>query len=235
MKKLIFLLTIFITFISVNSYSQRFRAGLIGGLTATDLNGADQVDNDNDFGKAGFTGGGFVNAKLADETNSVQFEIIYVQKGHSERNYDTTGNLISYYKLNLDYIEVPVLFRHQLFFNVNKKEVNRFALEFGPSFGTLVRIKQDGLGYIGGNFTGGTYRNDSFRKTETALNIGVCYTVKNNLFFDVRYTNSIVHVVKQAQPLPGFLIYTFNKGNNMVFAFTLRYLFGAGGNAGSEN
>src|ERR1035437_2160029 len=58
--------------------SQRFKPGLIAGFVTSDMVGVDPLDND--FHKAGFTRGALFNTKLSDK-NSIQFEILYVQKG----------------------------------------------------------------------------------------------------------------------------------------------------------
>lgn len=197
-----------------SSFAQRFRAGLVAGLVSTDLAGVDPYDND--FHKAGFTAGGILNAKLSDK-NSFQFEILYTQKG-SLQPADSLNNF-NYFQLNLNYIEVPLLFIHKFTFNVNKKPIKGFASEVGISLGALSGISQNNNTFYG------IPDNKQFRNNEVAANIGFSYTIIDNLSLNVRYSNSIIPVVKNAQLLNGFFWYTFNKGNNMVFYFSLRYIF----------
>ncbi|HEY6159869.1 MAG TPA: outer membrane beta-barrel protein [Bacteroidia bacterium] len=207
---------------SLHAGAQRFRAGVIAGAVASDLDGADFKDHDDDFHKAGFTGGGFVNAKLSDK-NSVQFEILCTQKG-SYQPGDTIDP--SYYLLKLDYIEVPVIYRHQLHIQVHSRSTDRFAFEFGPSFGALFHIHQEGLLMdSGGSYTSSYFDNSTFKRTELALNAGICFSITKNFLFDVRYQNSVIPVTKHALPFNTFFWKSFTKGDNMVFSFTLRYMF----------
>lgn len=210
-----------------NTQTRRFRAGLIGGLVGTDVAGFDLYDFDNDFKKAGPTFGGYVNAKLNDK-NSFQFEISYIQKGSKQNETDSLGNLIYFYLLRLDYIEVPLLFRHQIHIQIHSKSTDRFAVEVGPSVGALVHVYQEGLFYSNGAYYSSYFDNKDFRRTELALNAGVSYNFAGNFFFDVRYSNSIFPITKNKIEFNQFFRYTFNKGDNMVFSFTLRYLFNAG-------
>ena len=211
-----------ILLLSLQGNAQRFRAGLIAGLVASDVAGMDLYDFDNDFHKAGLTGGAFVNAKFT-EKNSLQFEILYTQKGSWQPPVDSAHP--DYYKLNLDYIEVPVIFRHKFHIQVKSVTTDRFALELGPSFGARIRIEQNGLFYKDGMFYSGYFKDDDFRKTELAFHIGICYNFYKNFMFDVRYSNSILPVTSRRDIFNNFFRYTFNKGDNMVFNFTLRYIF----------
>lgn len=201
--------------------AQRFRAGVAAGFISSDVDGTRLGNNHRGFRKAGFTFGGFVNGKLSEQ-NSLQFEILYAQKG-SWQPPDTADP--SYYLLQLDYIEVPLLFHHQMHISVHSRSTDRFTLEFGPSFGTLIRINQNGLYYQNGTYISGYFDNDNFRKTDLALNIGVSYNFYNNFIFDVRYGNSIIPVIKHPLPMNTYFWKTFTKGDNLAFSFTLRYLF----------
>ena len=213
-KQLFFL---FLFFYSINSFSQIFKPGIIIGLSATDLAGSDFKDGDNDFSKAGFTGGGLLNAKLS-EKNSLQFEILYTQKGTLQKG-DSAGN--GYYKLNLNYVEVPLMFKHNIVFNIKKKRIDNFYFEIGPSYGRLVQVKQEGTYAYGA-----AYAND-FKSNEVAINLGVGCRIFHGLYANVRYFNSLMPVVTQnSNSLSrSFFWYTFNNGHNMVWAFTLRYIF----------
>jgi hypothetical protein len=213
--RLIHLLAVVFIFGTGNGYAQRFKPGVIVGLVTTDLVGTDPSDND--FHKAGFTFGASVNTKLS-EKNSLQFEILYTQKG-SLQPPDSANNF-TLYKLNLDYVEVPLMFKHKIKFNINKKPVDRFYFEVGPSIGQLVRIKQES--------TYSYFFNDGvFKKNEVAINIGTGCKIAKNIYFNFRFSNSIIPVTYHS-PINNnqlFIGYTFNKGDNMVLSFTFRYVF----------
>jgi hypothetical protein len=210
------LLIVILTIASNDVFAQRFKPGLIFGAVSTDLVGVDPYDND--FHKASVTVGGLLSTKIS-ANNSVQFEILYTQKG-SLQPADSVNNY-TYYKLSLNYIEVPLMLRHNLKININKKPTDRFYFEVGPSFGRLVSIKQ--------NINGSIYNDQSnFLKNEFAINVGLGCEIVNNLYFNIRFSNSIVSVVEhssQIKTFNNFFWYTFNMGDNQVFAFTLRYIF----------
>ncbi len=201
---------------SFNCYSQIFKPGIIIGAVTTDLDGIDPYDND--FHKAGFTAGGLLNAKLS-EKNSLQFEILYTQKG-TLQPADSTNNYI-YYKLNLNYVEIPLMFKHTIVFNIKKKRIDNFYFEIGPSYGRLVLLKQEGTYNYGSAYT------NNFKNNETAINIGLGCRIIKNLYANVRYCNSLSPVVKQNSNnfSNSFFWYTFNRGNNLEWSFTLRYIF----------
>ena len=219
MKSKYIYITLLLLLIYSTTHAQIFKPGIVIGLCATDLDGADLRDGDNDFSKAGFTAGGSLNVKLSQK-NSLQFEINYIQKGTLQKAYDSLGN--GYYKLNLNYVEVPLMFRHNIIFTMRKRKVDNFYLEFGPSYGRLVQVKQEGTYDYGGGFQNNFYYNDF------SINIGAGLRIYNHLYGNIRYSNSFISVVEQST-LPaanGFLASTINKGHNMVWAFTLRYVFG---------
>jgi Outer membrane protein beta-barrel domain len=207
-----FLLFLLLLIAANNVSAQKFTPGIIAGALATDVVGIDPTDTD--FHKVGFTLGGLLNAKLSDK-NSLQFEILYTRKG-SLQPADSSNNYVLY-NLSLDYIEVPVLYKRKIQFNIGKKTMDRFYLEIGPSFGRLLKttINTNGNYYFAGNF----------KKNEIAINLGAGAKLINNLYFNVRFSNSILSVVDHLNPDNGFFFATFNKGHNMVFSFTLRYLF----------
>jgi len=230
MKKVIFAVLVTLSLGRGISYAQQFRAGVILGPDASDVVGLNP-DGSNGFRKAGFTAGGMVNMNLSPQ-NSIQFEILYTEKG-SLQSPDSI-NKFTEYKLNLDYIEVPIIFRHKFAFGNGKKMVDKLAYELGLSFGELVTVKQE-LFYNQSSYPQYTavFDNSEFKKTEIALHIGGSYNITENLIFDVRFSNSIVPVIYHNASRSYFFWYSFNKGDNMVFSFTLRYLFG-GANANAK-
>ena len=205
-----------------------FHIGLTGGLDATDVKGMDMRDNDNDFNKLGFTVGGLVSAAISKD-NSVQMEINYIQKGSLQKPDSSNQN---YYKLSLNYLEVPVLFKHRLHFNIYRRPTNNFQLEGGASIGKLVGPTNP---YVVSVTTAGNVINystylplSSLRPIDISLIVGVDFDITSNFIFCIRYTNSILPPIRRDAQISNinFLPYTFNAGNNMVFQFTLKYIFG---------
>ncbi len=216
--KRIFLLIILLLFLSYrNIVAQRFRAGLSGGLTVTDIDGADTRDDDVDFYKLGFTAGGFVNAQL-NKKNSLQFEINYIQKG-SLQPPDSLNN--GFYKIDLGYIEVPLLLKHHVFFTMKKGLIDKVDFGIGASVGRLVFKEVYGAS---NNALPGT--DDLYNFTDVSLLAEIDYNFTKNIYFCFRYSNSLIPAVKKNAPYGSFITYTFNRGNNMVFQFSFKFMFG---------
>ncbi|MGZ4100138.1 MAG: porin family protein, partial [Bacteroidia bacterium] len=133
MKKY-FLFLLFIVLFGNSGYAQRFRAGFTAGLVASDIDGADTRDNDNDFHKVGFTAGGLVNSKVGNKS-TFQLELNFIQKG-STQPPDSNNN--GYYKIAFSYIEIPVLIKRKIYFTIRKKPVNKIDLETGLSIGRMI-------------------------------------------------------------------------------------------------
>ncbi len=214
-------------FLTVLGFSQepRFKAGLTGGLVASDIPGTDTRDNDVDYNKLGFTLGALVNTRVNDKT-LVQLEINYIQKG-TEQKPDSNNQ--GYFKLSLNYIEVPLLIRRRLHFSVFKRPSTNFDLEAGASYGKIFS-----MAYVDGTNTPATLNPAAFNQTDISLLFGVDYNFNPNWAFCIRYTNSLIAAIK-TDPLPaGYkylsaLPYTFNHGDNVVIQFTIKFAFGPGG------
>ncbi|MBK8564716.1 MAG: PorT family protein [Saprospiraceae bacterium] len=81
---------------------QRFKAGLIFGLNASQLNGDDSAG----YNKLGLNGGLRGTAMLKDKMDLV-FEMLYSQRGSYERFIN--GDM----KISLSYIEVPIMLAYK--------------------------------------------------------------------------------------------------------------------------
>ena len=206
------------TLLVVNSYAQRFNAGFSGGLVVSDIDGADTRDTDNDFHKLGFTAGGIVNTQLTKKS-LLQFEINYIQKG-SMQPPDSLNN--GYFKIALAYVEIPILVRRQIYFNWKGKKINKIDLEAGASYGRMIQRK------VVGN-TNYTLSNtaDYYNINDVSILVGADYNFTKNVVFCFRYSNSVIPVIKRNAIRPGFYSYAYNKGNNLAFQFSFKFLFGA--------
>ena len=212
---------ILFTFISLllirESFAQSFNAGISGGLTVSEINGANSDPNRRGFHKLGVTVGGVVNARIAKNT-LLQFEINYIQKG-SMQPPDSLNN--GYYKIALGYVEIPILIRQQVFFNWKGKRVNKVDLEFGASYGKMLQRTVIGSSNYQLNNTAEYYNTD-----DISLLAGVDYNFTNNICFNFRYSNSLIPAIKRTAFRPGLVTTrTINRGNNMVFQFGFKFLF----------
>lgn len=182
--------------------AQNFRAALVAGLAATQVDG-DQL---NGYHKGGLCVGALTNLKLNDKFSS-QVEFLYLQKG-SRTAIDTTGTL-PYYRLRLNYIEIPWMFLYH--YPIKK---NTALLEAGLSAGTLLKTEEETNYYT-------TYPGVGFYKTDYSLNLGMSFGFAKRFFFAVRYSYSLfpIRVGRETPPRHPFQ----NGQKNNVLAFTLRY------------
>lgn len=202
--------------LSFAAFSQTFNAGIGAGLTVSEINGANTAPNRRGFHKLGVTAGGVANFRIAKKT-LFQFEINYIQKG-SMQPPDSLNN--GYYKINLGYIEIPLLFRQQIFFNWKGNRINKVDFEFGASYGRMFHRTVIGNTNYQLNNTEPYYNT-----SDVSLLAGIDYNFTNNICLNVRYSNSLIPAVKRSTLVNGLVSQTFNRGNNMVFQMGLKFLF----------
>jgi hypothetical protein len=203
MKRLVFLLMVVLPGFHAGAQNV-FKVGFLGGVNTSQVHG----DMLSGFNKAGLIAGGFVKKEISD-TWGVKFEILYTEKG-SRKNARPDKGDVKFFLLRLNYAEIPLVLRFR-----HKKIVG----ELGLSEAFLVNHRQwDEVGEI-------THLNP-VRKTETNLITGLAWQVRDNIEFNVRYTNSIFPVLKFDVPV----YYTsrfynlFNRGfYNNVLNFSIHY------------
>jgi len=214
-KQVLFLVLTFF-FLLNHLAAQHFRAGLSGGPAVTDVAGTTAKN----FQKLGLTVGVLVNSALS-QRNTLQLEINFTKKGSMQKP-DSLNN--GYFKLDLDYIEIPILLKHRLQLTAFKKPITKFDLEFGLSAGRLIRYD-----YSANNYSQAINPN-SFNYTDLSLLLGIDYNFTSNFYFCLRYTNSVIPATKRNKVTsPLFLPATFNQGNNMAFQFVFKVIFGSAG------
>lgn len=215
------LLTAIFSFIVSVSYTQNSSDNVFSLKPSLGLNGC-QVHGDNYDGykKLGFFGGLAVNARFSEKL-SLELGFYFSQKG--ARKNPTKDNY-DYYRLNLNYIDLPLSLRYML----NK----RYFLTFGPSLAYLVNYNEN-IDYT--DFTG----RYQFKKYEVGLNVGLGRTVVNNLSVEVRCSNSITSIrdygvvsnVFYPNPVARF----FNKGfYNNILTVMLSYKLGKSTSSGEH-
>lgn len=181
--------------------AQNFHAGVIAGISATQVAG----DALSGFNKAGVIAGGFVNRSLSEGT-SLQMEIFFIQKGSRMPVQPDNDN--KFYVMRLSYFDVPLLFQWQA--------IPKFNIEFGPSIGALVFSEEE-------NERGVFTADPPFKKIDLSGNIGFSYPLTEKLFFNSRFSNSIIPIRYVAF---GYQFLGFDPGQyNTVLAFTLHYQF----------
>ena len=120
-----FTLLVFALLLTTSSFSQGVDLGIKGGATFANLTGVTDGST-----KTGFVGGAFVTIKFSDKI-AIQGDLLYSQQG-VELDVD---------KINLDYINFPLVLKYYI--------IKRINIQAGPQFGTVIN---DSLGgFLGSN------------------------------------------------------------------------------------
>ena len=182
--------------ICFHSFSQNFEGGLIFGLAASQVSG----DNLAGFNKPGIIAGGYTNTPIGKKF-LLQFELKFIQKGSWAKN----GNL-SNYKLNLNYIDGPLLIKYPY---------KKFMLQAGLSIGAL-------FSYTEKTMYGKVNDVRDFNRIELSSIFGVDYSLTDKLIIDIKYNNSILPIREHINGNT----YRWNLGQyNTLIEFGLHYRF----------
>jgi Outer membrane protein beta-barrel domain len=204
--------------------AQTFRAGFTLGAVRSDVDGMDSRDRDNDFHKLGFVAGGIISSALG-KRNVFQMEMNYIQKG-TVQPPDSMNN--GYYKLGIDYVEVPFMIRHHFSFNIGKMKIDRFDWEAGASIARMVRHD-----WVLDNYPA-PLNLSNMNRTDVSLMLGANYNFSSRICLNIRYTNSVIPAIKH-NVIPSYLMrYYFNSGNNMVIHVSLKFIFGGSAEKGTD-
>jgi len=196
-KRTVIISLLFIV-ITTNMFSQEkgFKAGIMFGAVAS------QVDGDMLMGynKGGLQTGIFLTNKL-NKTNGFSIEMKFIQKGSFVNHQDSINPANNrYYKLRLNYVEVPFLYNLYL-----KK---KFMLEVGAGFAYLISSREDKDG------NGSMPPDPEFKKFDFPFVFGVCYFPWEKFHLDFRYSYSMVAI----RDHPAHQTFYFNRGqyNNLL-------------------
>ena len=181
--------------------AQQFRAGVIVGVSATQISG-DQLAG---YNKPGLVAGGMVSTSVSKKFD-VAMEILFFQKG-SKKNADPEKEDYNSYLLRLNYFEVPVMVQ----WNFSK----RFALEAGPTFGALVsEYEEDQYGELA--------NRRPFNKFELGFAGGMKVHFSQKFSFIARIESSVLPVRDHYSGES----YRLNKGQySAALLFAMQYTF----------
>lgn len=182
--------------------AQTFNAHILAGASTSQVSG-DQLAG---FNKAGVIAGAGVSARLSKKAD-FGFEIYYIQKGSLKQSNIDKGDF-EYYRLRLNYIEVPLLLEYHL--------TDNLGMELGPSIATLISSKEeDENGELPGR--------KEFIKYEVSAVGGLAYHFGSNWGLHFRGEQSIAPIRTHS----GGGTYRLNRGQyNSVLLFALFYQFG---------
>ena len=198
MKKQL-LLCLFLTFLSLFSFSQNFKGGVIAGIATSQVSG----DALGGLHKAGLYLGVFTQLPISPISN-IKMEMNYIQKGSN--NPKISENLVP--DISTSYIEVPI--------SVNYYQNEIMCFEIGLQTAFLLNFSDNDL-Y-------GPIPNDQsipFNKVDLGAFIGMNYHLTDNILLNSRISNSILPV----RPHASGAIYQLNRGQyNSVLSFTIHYI-----------
>ena len=181
--------------------AQKFKAGVIAGVSATQISG-DQLGG---YNKAGIVVGGMVSTTLSKKFDFAM-EILYFQKG-SKKNSNPDKEDYTYYRLRINYFEVPLLLQW--------KYSKRFTFEVGPTVGALISEKEE-------DEYGDWPYSRPFEKFEVGIGGGFKVHFAKKFSFTSRIESSLLPVRKHYSGET----YRLNKGQyNAALSFTFQYTF----------
>ena len=146
-----------------------------------------------------------------NEKASMSLSFLFIQKG-ARKNQNLEKNDLTYYYVNLNYLEVPLMVTY-----TQKK----FLFDVGVSAAYLINYYEASES---GNFTG----MFPFQNFDYSVKVGLGLNISPKWFVNFRSSNSFITIrpnrVKQAIYYNNILARTFNKGYyNNILEFTLGY------------
>lgn len=203
MKKIFVLVILLITF-ALNAKAQEFKAGLVVGGVAS------QVDGDRmaGFYKAGFTGGLFVYRDVS-KVSRFQGELLYTMKG-SRTNSKNTNN--DFLQVTADYIDINLLYIYKVYDWLN------FRIGLTPS--VLISAKEEtqtGLGPVG--------NPPAFRKFGVLGVAGFSYYFTKKLNITWSYNYSLYSIRSGNAEIYDLSFKEQNSQRHSYMSFTLGYVF----------
>ena len=189
-------------------HGQTFKAGVLAGLSTSQVGG----DGYSGFNKAGINAGFFANSSIGKEVD-LQFELEYIQKG-SRKNPNTDKGDFSKLLLRLDYVQIPVLIKYHQ---------KSFYLEGGGYAGILVNFYlEDESGVRTSDFENNVFIND-VKNTDFGMLVGIGYNVTDHIILNSRFLQTVGNV-KEFES--GAVRWLKSGWSNSVISFTFRYEFG---------
>jgi len=181
---------------------QSFKAAVLAGINSSQVSG----DELSGFNKVGLFIGGSAILPVS-EKSLVEMELLFIQKG-SKTPTPKNGAANNFYKMSLNYLEVPLIYTF--------RPVKYVSVHAGPTFGVLVGSKEeDNAGELTGQIP--------FQKTELGIDGGLSVYFSEHLSLTMRLSTSLLPIRKTGANTPLFESGQYNSG----LAFFLQYTFGS--------
>jgi len=155
--------------------AQDFRAGLLGGMTTSQISG----DNLEGYDKLGFRIGAYVSRSIKEKVD-LKMEIQYIQKG-SKRHIDKYS--FERYMFNLHYVEIPI--------SIAWKYNQDISIEAGLSPSYLMAYSEQ-------NHMGDILPKNDPKSVGLDFFVGANYQLKPQIILNLRYSQSVIPVRKHS-------------------------------------
>ncbi len=164
---------LFITFLflslGIPTYSQGFKAALIAGMNASQIDG----DNLYGFNKLGLSVGGRLGYKT-DKSYDIALEMLYSQRGSTLNTF----NSLPSDRIGLNYFEIPIIFNLRDWY-IEKEDYFKVRVETGFSYGYLFQIEAVG------------FNESYFKKHDISWLIGAGLNINKMFGVGIRYSTSL--------------------------------------------
>ncbi len=184
-------------FVNAQYFNAGFKLGVVGS----------QVDGDTygGYDKLGLDVGLFVNYQLSMRT-ALQLEMEYIQKGSSHTPNVEIGDYIEY-KMQVNYLQLPVLFQYKLSQN--------FSAEMGPAFGLLLSNYEE--------YNQWEIQSNPFRKFAFSWVTGINYAITDNWNANFRLDYSLIGIRQKPAPGDRWIFFQYGQFNNAL-VISIHYL-----------
>lgn len=161
------------------------------------------------YNKVGLFAGGFTDYRFTPNS-TLQLELSFIQKGTRQAGNLDNNNIDK--GMNLNYLEIPVLYRWW--------GIRNMSVEIGPQVGVLLGYREwDQFG----NFDGPNPDYRAFNRVDVGAAAGLSYYfLKNRLEVNARYAISAVPIRRRAQ---GEAIWPLARQYNSLLVFSVRWWF----------
>ncbi|GAB4253778.1 MAG: hypothetical protein Kow0079_09650 [Vicingaceae bacterium] len=178
---------------------------MLGGLAATQVEG----DGYGGYNKAGIIAGGFVNHDFSEKL-SLQFEIVYIQKGSRKNPHPDKGDN-DFFLFRVNYAEIPLILKYK---------IKIFHFEIGAFYGNLLNY------YIEDEVGVRDFYKYPLKKYEFGGLFGAYIHLNKDFSLNIRSKNSIIPIrdFENQDRVIGLLNKLFEKGwYNIELNMSLRY------------
>lgn len=204
MKKLFFIAAFGLMSVAATQ-AQEIRLGAKGGVNFANI-GGDDITGVDFNSRTGFHIGALVEIPVSEKF-WVQPEVLYNALGSKSNQTRILGSKVES-KLNLDYIQIPVMAKYYV--------IEGLALEAGPQIAFLV--KAEGETSIGDGTITNDLDKDNFSSIDFSLGVGASYRLDMGLFLGARYNFGLTDINDGA-------FGDSKKLNNSVFQLSAGYSF----------